>query len=75
MSADEARLVREHIERWKRAGPALEKIRLEELRNVDTKSAFVQLRRAFVLASRLPARPSSGLVEQQAWFKKLHQWK
>jgi hypothetical protein len=71
MTTEEA-LLRDHVARWKRLGPALEQIRLDELRSVDTAQAIRQLAPAFELAVRQPPRGSAGLVEQQAIFKKLH---
>jgi hypothetical protein len=62
------------VDTWKRAGPLLEKIREEEVRNADTQAAF----RAFagmalhIIRSR-PPEPTSGLVEQQRWFRLLAQ--
>ncbi|MDX2153409.1 MAG: hypothetical protein SFV54_21880 [Bryobacteraceae bacterium] len=72
MSDGERARLREHVERWKRAGAELERLRAEELRSVDTREAVRQL---FGVA--LPVRKdehrwtTSGLVEQQAWFAKL----
>ena len=68
----EQALLREHVARWKKLGPELEKIRLRELSGIDTAQAIRQLAPAFELACRQPARTSSGLIEQQAIFKKLH---
>lgn len=69
--AEQAQL-REHVARWKKLGPQLEEIRLRELSAVDTAQAIRDLAPAFELALRQPPRASSGLVEQQAIFKKLH---
>ncbi len=59
-------LGRRWVATWKRAGEALERIRIQELRQLDTYRAIAAL-----LSPSLPAvppRPSSGLVEQQRWF-------
>jgi len=68
----EAILLREHAARWRVAGPELERIRFESLRGLSTPVAVMQLAEAFEVAEKLPTRKSSGLVEQQAIFKKLH---
>lgn len=54
---------------WKRAGAELERIRILELRQLDTYRAI----EALLTPGHLPAlpRPSSGLVEQQRWFKQV----
>jgi hypothetical protein len=60
------------VETWKKASPELAAIRRRELREIDTQQALINLADAFE-SCRLhftPA-PTSGLVEQQAWFKKL----
>jgi hypothetical protein len=67
----ELALTKKWVEIWKRAGPELERIRLEEVRNTDTTRAILILNDAFESARRIqPARKSSGLVEQQALFMK-----
>jgi hypothetical protein len=53
-------------------GPELERIRFESLRGTDTVKAVEQLEPIFELAVKLPPRATSGLVELQAVFKKLH---
>ncbi len=57
------------VEAWKRAGPELEKMREEDVRNADTQRAV----RAFSglvanAVKKFPPEPASGLVEQQRWF-------
>jgi hypothetical protein len=54
------------IRAWRSASEKLERIRRQELRAVDTYRALEQLSGA--PGPVLPARPSSGLVEQQRWF-------
>ena len=64
--------MREWVERWKKYGPELERIRLRELRDVDTQVSLMQLAPLFNHAtSTLPPRESSGLVEMQRYFAKL----
>ncbi|HEX2749059.1 MAG TPA: hypothetical protein VHM91_13720 [Verrucomicrobiales bacterium] len=71
--AEKARL-KEHAERWKRTGPLLEAQREEDVRQSDTLTAF-----AFFAGMPLhnlrnfPPLPTSGLVEQQRWFRKIAQ--
>jgi len=63
---------RRWVDTWKTAGAALERIRREELRGLDTFQAIARLCGSadYTVAPRAP-RPFSGLVEQQAWFKKM----
>jgi hypothetical protein len=68
MTYEEAR---EFVERWRKAGPELEKVRREELRALtDAESrrlfnALLELRNL-----RPQHRPTSGFVEQQRIFQK-----
>lgn len=52
---------------WQRAGEALERIRVRELRALDTYRAVSLLLTPGV--PLVPPRSSSGLVDQQRWFK------
>ena len=67
-SSDDA-LLRRWVETWLRAGPELERIRRAELMGVDTQEAIRQVLEVHV--PLLPALPTSGLVEQQAWFARI----
>jgi hypothetical protein len=60
------------VEAWRRAGQKLAELDREALRNTDTQKSLANLACAYEFA-RLHSRPSptSGLVEQQRWFKKL----
>jgi len=60
------------VGQWRRAGEVMEKMQAEEIRTADTAQAMRALTGA-VLAElqRRPAEPTSGLVEQQRWFRKL----
>lgn len=61
------------VEAWKKAGPALERIHEEEIRRTDTVQAVLALSGGMEGGLPvLPARSTSGLVEQQAFFRKLH---
>jgi hypothetical protein len=68
---DEREMMRRWVETWKQAGPELEAIRREEIRNLDPLKVLPLLEDAFNQALRLPLRPTSGLVEMQDWFAKL----
>lgn len=61
------------VNTWKKAGRELAKIRIDEIRQISTQEALQNLSGAFESARlNSPLRASSGLVEQQAYFKKLH---
>jgi len=65
-------MVRRWVKTWEQAGPELEAIRRREIREADNLKVLAMLEGAFNHAARtLPPRPSSGLVEMQAWFAKL----
>ena len=68
MNKEEAR---EYVERWKKAGPALEKIRREELRAMSYKAEASAIDK-LLEAGLLHAQPSStsGLVEMQRILSK-----
>ena len=60
------------VRTWKEAGPRLEAIRRREVQEADNLKVLASLEGAFNHALRtLPSRPSSGLVEMQAWLAKL----
>jgi hypothetical protein len=63
---------REWVEAWKRATPELERIRIEELRAVDSYTAISLLAGPadYTAEPRAP-KPTSGLIEQQRLFQKL----
>ncbi len=64
--------IRRWVARWKKAGPELERIRKEELAHVDVRQAIESLEDAFQSAIlHFPPKPTSGLVEQQRWYKRL----
>ena len=71
-SSDRA-LLRRWVETWRRAGVELERIRREELERVDTQEAVRQLFGGGDSETPEPGPPTSGLVEQQAWFARLAQ--
>ena len=68
--AEKAQL-KEWAETWKRAGPALERFRREELRRFRYEDNVGAIDSLLDMAVRhAPPRPSSGLVEQQRLFRK-----
>jgi hypothetical protein len=59
---------------WDKAGPELERIRRNEIRATNTMESVRILAGGFQSAAFMhPPRKSSGLVEQQKWFKQLHE--
>ncbi|MDZ4673857.1 MAG: hypothetical protein SGI84_05345 [Gemmatimonadota bacterium] len=72
MTESEARLLRESVAAWGRAGPELERIRRAELRQMDTVRT-IQAFSGMVLVTlrERGERTSSGLVEQQMWFRQI----
>ncbi len=61
--------VQRWIAGWKAAGPVLEKLRKDAIRNSDTAKAIEQLSDAFDSALlHYPPSKTSGLVEQQRLF-------
>lgn len=72
MIEDEQKLIRESVAAWGRAGPELERIRRAELLQMDTVrtiQAFAGM--ALATLRERGERTSSGLVEQQAWFRRI----
>jgi hypothetical protein len=65
-------LGRRWVQAWREAGPELERLRREELRHLDVQKAISLLcgDADYHTPPRAP-KPTSGLVEQQRWFKKL----
>ena len=74
MTEQEREQIRQWAETWQKAGPELERIRRKEIRETDTMQSVQILAGGFQSASFMhPPRQSSGLVEQQNWFKQLHE--
>jgi hypothetical protein len=63
---------RRWVEAWRQAGEDLERVRRQELRNLDGLRAIGLLcgPADYFSPPRAP-QPTSGLVEQQRWFAKL----
>lgn len=69
MTEEEKKLTLKWIECWRKAGPELEKLRREDIKNADTAWAIDILDDAFESAIlHFSAREGSGLVEQQRLF-------
>jgi hypothetical protein len=63
---------RRWVEAWREAGREMERLRREELRSLDAQRAIALL--CGPADYRVPPRapkPTSGLIEQQRWFKKV----
>jgi hypothetical protein len=63
-------LLRRWVETWRRAGPELERLRRAEIESVDTREAVRQIF-GRDLGAVPSTSPTSGLVEQQAWFARI----
>ncbi len=64
-------MLKDYVETWRRARPALEAIRRQEAEANEVQMAVRQLFGDGSLVQRWPRLDTSGLVEQQAWFAKL----
>jgi hypothetical protein len=64
-------LERRWVETWRRAGEELAEIRRREIENANTEEAIRQIFGDEGINLDAPSPPSSGLVEQQAWFSRL----
>lgn len=64
---------RQWMMQWRRAATALEEFRRFELRTLTEENAWRQIEAVLSLARHYPRHTdASGLVEQQAWFRRLH---
>jgi len=64
--------IRRSVEAWKRAAPVLDSIRREDIRAAKTVSSIAAFRgTALAKAKTHPPALTSGLVEQQRWFRRL----
>jgi len=72
MNESEKENIRRWLAGWQTAGPILERLRVEAIRNSDTAAAIEQLSDAFESAlHQYPPAATSGLVEQQRIFARL----
>lgn len=69
---EEIEITKKWVETWRKAGPILEKIRREEIRNLDAFKTISLLcgTADYTVPPRAP-KPTSGLIEQQFWFMKV----
>lgn len=73
MNESEKEDIRRWLAGWRTAGSMLERLRAEAIRNSDTAAAIEQLSDAFESALlHYPPAATSGLVEQQRIFARLH---
>ena len=70
MTTDEKAQTRAWFRRWDKAAVIMEKLKLEAIRAADTAKAIKSFDGVFETAIRdIPAKPYSGLVDQQRLFK------
>ena len=71
MTETEKDQIRAWIRTWEKTGPILERLKLQSLASVDTAAAIEAFDLAYKSARlHAPPRLTSGLVEQQRWFKR-----
>lgn len=76
MTEENRILIEEHVARWRRVGPLLERQREEDVRRSNTVADVASFGRLWIEAVRTsPPDSTSGLVEQQRWFAKLRRAK
>jgi hypothetical protein len=64
--------IKQWVQRWESAAVEMDHLKQKELAELSTTTALNNLSRAFDFAMKnAQVRKSSGLVEQQAYFKKL----
>jgi hypothetical protein len=72
MPVSDQDLIKQRVEAWRRAGPALERVRRAELRALPGDHGGAMIDALFEIGCRFAVpRPSSGLIEQQRLFRKL----
>lgn len=72
MTDAEKNAIRERIAQWERAAPVMQRLRDEDIRSADTQKAIASFDGFYRdAAKRFSAKPTSGLIEQQYWFRKL----
>ena len=72
MTKEDRNLLEEHVARWQRVGPLLERQREEDVRGSNTVVDVASFGRLWIEAVRAcPPGSTSGLVEQQRLFTKL----
>ena len=69
---NEREMIAKWARHWEEAGPELDALRMEEIRDADNLQVLALLEPAFNQALRSrPMRTTSGMVEMQALFAKL----
>ena len=68
---DDRELMRRWVETWRGAAPELEAIHRREIETLDTREAIRQIFAGAELLALPPAPQTSGLVEQQRYFRQL----
>jgi hypothetical protein len=64
-------LLRRWVATWRRAGAQLEGIRRAEIESIDTQDAVRHIFGSLDRAVSELGPPTSGLIDQQAWFARL----
>jgi hypothetical protein len=65
--------IREHVAAWRRAAPVLQQVRDEDIRHAKTPAALQSFAgSALWAAEHRNLSATSGLIEQQRWFAKIH---
>lgn len=71
ITTDEKAQTRAWVENWEKIGRMLEAWRRQAVRQADTAAAIEAFALAYKAARlHLPPRKTSGLVEQQRWFRR-----
>ncbi len=71
MNDAEREAARRFVEKWQKAGPAMEKIRREELRNFKHSENINMIDALFAIGAKMAKpRTTSGMVEMQRIFAK-----
>ena len=74
MVSKENEAIRQYVTRWQKASPFLQDIRDADTRAADTVAMIACCNLLFRNAlTETPPTMSSGLVQQQHWFRKLRQ--
>ena len=72
MTAEEQRLTKQWVETWQQTGPLLARMRRDELRRLDSYQVLQALVGPLDFSQEpYCPKPTSGLIEQQVWFRKL----
>jgi hypothetical protein len=73
MGNEQSQELQAWVRRWQIVGPRLAELRRQELSQIDTQQALLNLADAFESCRmRFRPTPTSGLITQQALFKRAH---